>query len=37
MKALIVDENPIFLELFEFFAENYPQFEFYYINMKERS
>ena len=30
MKVLIVDDNPIFLELFELYAENYPQFEFFY-------
>jgi len=30
LKVLIVDDNPIFLELFELYAENYTQFDFVY-------
>ena len=30
MKVLIVDDNPIFLELFELYAEDYTQFDFVY-------
>lgn len=30
MKVLIVNDNPAFLELFELYAENYPQFDFVY-------
>jgi CitB family two-component system response regulator CitT len=30
MKVLIVDDNSSFLELFELYAENYPQFDFIY-------
>ncbi len=30
MKVLIVDDNPIFLELFELYAEDYSQFDFVY-------
>ena len=30
LKVLIVDDNPAFLELFELYAENYPQYDFFY-------
>ena len=30
MKVLIIDDNPSFLELFELYAEDYPQFNFVY-------
>ncbi len=30
MKVLIVDDNPQFLKLFELYAEDYPQFAFFY-------
>lgn len=30
LKVLLVDDNQSFLELFELYAENYPQFDFIY-------